>query len=74
MEKEVNLEERYNVRETYGFCSNEKNARQLFFGSIVQLPVLLALMMIHKNYSSSSSTDTNNDDLLEEIVEIVEED
>ncbi|ORY94191.1 protoheme IX farnesyltransferase [Syncephalastrum racemosum] len=28
--------------------SNEKTGRQLFFGSIIHLPVLLALMMIHK--------------------------
>jgi protoheme IX farnesyltransferase len=33
--------------------SNDKNARQLFFGSVVHLPVLLALMMIHKiNYQT----------------------
>ncbi|ORX56251.1 protoheme IX farnesyltransferase [Hesseltinella vesiculosa] len=28
--------------------SNEKSARQLFFGSVVHLPLLLGLMMVHK--------------------------
>ncbi|KAI8355633.1 protoheme IX farnesyltransferase [Choanephora cucurbitarum] len=42
--------------------SNDKNAKQLFFGSIIHLPVLLGLMMVHKKYSYQ-----------EEIVEIEEE-
>ncbi|KAI8349662.1 protoheme IX farnesyltransferase [Blakeslea trispora] len=31
--------------------SNDKNAKQLFFGSIIHLPVLLGLMMVHKKYT-----------------------
>ncbi|KAL1923040.1 uncharacterized protein VTP21DRAFT_9416 [Calcarisporiella thermophila] len=33
--------------------SNDKNARQLFFGSLLHLPALLALMMIHKKPAES---------------------
>ncbi|KAI9030983.1 protoheme IX farnesyltransferase [Phycomyces nitens] len=33
--------------------SNEKTSRQLFFGSIIHLPILLALMMVHKTNSPS---------------------
>ncbi|KAF7732593.1 Protoheme IX farnesyltransferase, mitochondrial [Apophysomyces ossiformis] len=32
--------------------SNEKSGRQLFFGSVIHLPVLLALMMVHKVYET----------------------
>ena len=39
----------------YIFDSNEKNARQLFFGSIVHLPVLMALLMVHKVYDMDMS-------------------
>ncbi|KAG2217540.1 hypothetical protein INT45_009965 [Circinella minor] len=35
--------------------SDEKNARQLFFGSIVHLPVLMALLMVHKVYDMDMS-------------------
>ncbi|CAO3620113.1 unnamed protein product [Cunninghamella blakesleeana] len=33
--------------------SNEKTGRQLFFGSVLHLPILLGLMMFHKTYSTS---------------------
>lgn len=35
--------------------SDEKTARQLFFGSLIHLPVLLALMMVHKTYRNDDS-------------------
>lgn len=35
--------------------SNEKTARQLFFGSLIHISVLMALMMVHKTYDTSMS-------------------
>src|SRR6266498_4626481 len=40
--------------------SNDKTARDLFFGSLVHLPVILALMMAHKK---NWRTDGQNNDL-----------
>src|SRR5437763_5781500 len=40
--------------------SNDKTARDLFFGSLVHLPVILALMMAHKK---NWRIDDQNDDL-----------
>ena len=39
--------------------SNDANARRLFFGSLVHLPVFLALLMIHKQ-SQEEWTDSRN--------------
>ncbi|CAG8577308.1 16678_t:CDS:1, partial [Funneliformis mosseae] len=41
--------------------SNDKTARDLFFGSLVHLPVILALMMAHKK--NWRTMDDQNDDL-----------
>lgn len=46
--------------------SNDKSAKQLFFGSIIHLPILLALMMIHKT-SKSDQEDSY------EFIEVEEE-
>lgn len=46
--------------------SNDKTARDLFFGSLVHLPVILALMMAHKK---NWRTDNQNNDL-EDISDI----
>ncbi|KAG0171205.1 Protoheme IX farnesyltransferase, mitochondrial [Apophysomyces sp. BC1034] len=50
--------------------SNEKSARQLFFGSVIHLPVLLALMMVHKVYDA----DPEESLAFEYVDEIVETD
>jgi hypothetical protein len=46
----------------------------LFFGSIVHLPVLLALLMIHKKWNLSSHHRTKEEEEIEEIIEWVIED
>ncbi|KAI8063854.1 protoheme IX farnesyltransferase [Gongronella butleri] len=45
--------------------SNEKTARQLFFGSVIHLPLLLGLMMVHK----ASNTEDHDDELELEAAE-----
>ncbi|KAJ3167361.1 Protoheme IX farnesyltransferase, mitochondrial [Geranomyces variabilis] len=42
---------------------SDKTARTLFFGSLVHLPVLLALLMLHKNSDSSQSLEAGGDRL-----------
>lgn len=39
----------------HDFYSNEKTARQLFFGSLIHISLLMALMMVHKTYDTSMS-------------------
>lgn len=46
---------------TNSFASNEKTGRQLFFGSVIHLPVLLALMMVHKTYNNKTTDDDQED-------------
>ncbi|KAI9316215.1 UbiA prenyltransferase family-domain-containing protein [Dichotomocladium elegans] len=51
--------------------SNDKTARQLFFGSLIHLPLLMVLMMAHKNYDTDMShllmwDDDESDELEEE--------
>lgn len=50
--------------------SNEKNARQLFFGSLLNLPLVLALMILHKENPKPVHYD---EELLEDDEEWVEE-
>ncbi|KAI8987440.1 protoheme IX farnesyltransferase [Mycotypha africana] len=52
--------------------SDDKSAKQLFFGSIVHLPVILALMMIHKKWTSGKEHD--EDDEYEEVIQWVTDD
>lgn len=47
--------------------SNEKTARQLFFGSLLNLPLILALMILHKEHPQPVYNDLLEDD--EEWVE-----
>ncbi|KAI9473606.1 MAG: protoheme IX farnesyltransferase [Benjaminiella poitrasii] len=49
--------------------SNDKTGRQLFFGSVIHLPVLLALLMIHKRWHLGGKTDEE----VEEIIQWEEE-
>lgn len=37
--------------------SNDQTARQLFFGSLVHLPVFLALLMVHKAHTDAEEVD-----------------
>ena len=41
----------YMIYESYGFYkhANSKSAKKLFFSSIVHLPILLTLLLLHKN-------------------------
>lgn len=58
----------------YLFNSNEKTGKQLFFGSVIHLPVLLALLMIHKKwnlpgYSHHTAEEEELDELIEWVIE-----
>ncbi|KAI9247504.1 UbiA prenyltransferase family-domain-containing protein [Phascolomyces articulosus] len=51
--------------------SNEKTARQLFFGSIIHLPVLMSLLMVHKVYDMDMSDLLSwDDDFVDDEVEL----
>ncbi|KAI8985341.1 UbiA prenyltransferase family-domain-containing protein [Pilobolus umbonatus] len=50
--------------------SNDKTGRQLFFGSVIHLPVLLALLMVHKRWNIHHNSPFEVDD--EEMEEIIE--
>ncbi|KAK4511319.1 Peroxisomal membrane protein PMP27 [Mucor velutinosus] len=56
--------------------SNDKTGKQLFFGSVIHLPVLLALLMIHKrwNLHGNAQIDEQEEEEVEEIVQWVTDD
>ena len=63
--------------ETKSIDSNEKTGKQLFFGSVIHLPILLALLMIHKKWNLpgySHNVKLDEDEEMDEIIEWVIED
>lgn len=56
--------------------SNDKTGKQLFFGSIIHLPVILALLMIHKrwNLPGYAHVDYDDEEEIEEVIQWVIED
>jgi heme O synthase-like polyprenyltransferase len=52
--------------------SNDKTGRQLFFGSIIHLPVLLALLMIHKKWNLPGHKKLEEEEI-EEVIEWVDD-
>lgn len=61
----------------YVLCSNEKTGKQLFFGSVIHLPILLALLMIHKKWNLpgySHHAKTEEEEEMDELIEwVIEE-
>ncbi|GAA5814438.1 hypothetical protein MFLAVUS_007934 [Mucor flavus] len=57
--------------------SNEKTGKQLFFGSVIHLPILLALLMIHKKWNLpgySHHAKTEEEEEMDELIEwVIEE-
>jgi hypothetical protein len=54
-------------------CSNDKTGKQLFFGSVIHLPVLLALLMIHKRWNlPGHGKNQMEEEQIEEVIEWVD--